>query len=208
MGDEAEIRLGGETHAGDGDEERGSQQSPLQGRAAFIQNWSWESVRSFNRGACERGKAQHGDNPETHRQVQAHWEKVQTEILTLGEALDFLRQCHKDAPFLFFNGNTFAEIARRILDVVFFEFPIVRRREAASLAAHYVAGVLDKSAMEDGLTTLAQLASFAPGDMVKSLRGHLSGKVIRILPDGRLLCRTASGAEISALPESLIKVTP
>lgn len=36
-------------------------------------------------------------------------------------------------PFLFFNGNTFAEVARRTIDLLLADFPIGRRREAASL---------------------------------------------------------------------------
>src|SRR6266849_4277405 len=33
----------------------------------------------------------------------------------------------------FLNGNTFGEIARRVIDAIFIEFPLGRRREAASL---------------------------------------------------------------------------
>ena len=82
--------------------------------------------------------------------------------LTLGDTLDFLLECHRSAPFLFFNANTFGEIARRIVDAIFIEFPLARRREASSLAAHYVAGVLDRESMEDGLRDLAELADFKP----------------------------------------------
>src|SRR5437879_6003957 len=119
MADEAEIRPGREADAGNGDGERAGQQSPLQGRAAFIKNWDWESVASFNRGSCERGKAQFGHNSETHDPVRQRWETLRLQTLTLGEALDFLFQCHCQAPFLFFNGNTFGEIARRIVDALF-----------------------------------------------------------------------------------------
>jgi hypothetical protein len=127
--------------------------------------------------------------------------------MTLGEALDFLFQCHRGAPFLFFNGNTFGEIARRILDAVFIEFPLARRREAASLAAHYVAGVLDRQSMESGLVALADLVDFHPGDRVKTLRGSMRGLILRLLPDGRVVWRAHSGAELTALPESLLRET-
>jgi hypothetical protein len=126
--------------------------------------------------------------------------------LTLGETLDFLLECHRSAPFLFFNGNTFGEIARRILDAIFVEFPLGRRREAASLAAHYVAGVLDRQALEEGLSGLAELAIFKTGDRVRTLRGSARGVIIRLLPDGRVVWkpeRTAS--ELTALPESLCR---
>ena len=205
MSDETEIRPGRESDAGDGDGKRAGEQSPLQGRAAFIKNWDWQFVTSFNRGACERGKAQFGHNSEAHAQVRQRWETVHPQILTLGEALDFLFQCHRSAPFLFFNGNTFGEIARRIVDAVFVEFPLARRREAGSLAAHYVAGVLGRKSMETGLIVLSELADFKPGDRVKTLRGSMHGTILRVLPDGRVVWRADSGAELTGLPESLIR---
>lgn len=205
MSDEAKIRPRRKSDARDGDGKRAGEQSPLQGRAAFIKNWNWQFVTGFNQGSCERGKAQFGHNSEAHAQVQKRWETLRPQILTLGEALDFLLQCHRAAPFLFFNGNTFGEIARRIVDAVFIEFPLARRREAASLAAHYVAGVLDRKSMESGLVALGELADFKPGDGVKTLKGSMSGTIVRVLPDGRVVWRADSGAELTALPESLIR---
>ena len=206
MSDEIEIRSSREGDAGDGDGERAGEQSPLQGRAAFIKNWDWQFVASFNRGACERGKAQFGHNSEAYERVRQRWETVHPKTLTLGEALNFLLQCHRAAPFLFFNGNTFGEIARRMVDAIYVEFPLSRRREAGSLAAHFVAGVLDGKSMESGLITLAQLADFKPGDRVQTLRGSMSGTIVRVEPDGRVVWRADSGAELTALPESLLKV--
>src|SRR6266849_7211579 len=133
MPDETEIRPGGEDHAGDAHGERAGQQSPLQGRAAFIKNWDWQLVASLNRGSCHRGKALHGNNSKTHERVRQRWDERRPRELTLGETLDFLLECHRSAPFLFFNGNTFGEIARRVSDAIFIEFPLGRRREAASL---------------------------------------------------------------------------
>ena len=205
MSDEAEIRPRRETDAGNADGQRGGEQSPLQGRAAFIKNWDWQLVTSLNRGSCDRGKAQFGNNSETHDRVRQRWETLCAQSLTLGEVLDFLFQCHRDAPFLFFNGNTFGEIARRILDAVFIEFPLGRRREAASLAAHFVAGVLDRQSLESGLVALGELADFQPGDRVKTLRSSMSGTILHVLPDGRVVWRVDSGVELTALPESLMR---
>jgi hypothetical protein len=206
MDDETQVRPGGKDHSGNADGIGSEQHSPLQGRAAFIQNWNWELVVGLNRGACERGKAQHGYNSETHGKVQGRWEKRQKEELTLGQLLDFLLQCHRSAPFLFFNGNTFGEIARRVVDAVFIEFPIGRRREAASVSAHYVAGVLDRDALVSGLNSLAKLSQFKAGDRIKTLRGSAQGVVVRIMKDGRIVWKpNRSTAELIALPESLVK---
>ena len=115
-------------------------------------------------------------------------------------------RCHRAAPSLFFNGNTFGEIARRITDAIFIEFPHSRRREASSLAAHYVAGILDRESMEKGLIVLANLAEFNVGDRVKTLRGSTKGAVVKLKKDGRLVWRPDGGkTELTSLTESLIR---
>jgi hypothetical protein len=207
MGDEAALRSGGEFDAGDAEGKHSGEQSPLQGRASFLKNWDWQLVIGLNRGSCDRGKAQHGYNSETHEKVRREWEELRQRELNLGELLDFLRRCHRNAPFLFFNGNTFGEIGRRVVDAVFTEFPLGRRREASSLAAHYVAGVLDRKPMEAGLISLASTADFQPGDPVRTLRDSTRGKVTRRLDDGRVGWRPdGSTSELIALPESLLPV--
>src|SRR6266516_1799854 len=118
------------------------EQSPLQARAQFLKNRSWELVVGLNRGACARGSAQHGQNSESHGAVEAEWRRRQTEAASLAETIEFLRQCHRRAPFLFFNGNTFADVGRTIVDFIFADLPAVRRREVMSAVAHYIAGVL------------------------------------------------------------------
>jgi hypothetical protein len=206
MPDEAANRPARKADSSDGSGGRGGEHSPLQARAAFIQNWSWESVVSFNRGACERGRAQHGHNPETHGKVHKEWEETRVQALTLLEVLDFLLRCHRAAPFLFFNGNTFAEIARRLIDVLFAELPLARRREAASLAAHYVAGVLDRDSMTQGIRALGEAINFQTGDRVRTLKGSRRGVVRRILPDGRIVwAPDGNRTELVALPESLLR---
>jgi hypothetical protein len=129
--------------------------------------------------------------------------------LSFGETLQALRACHRAAPFLFFNGNTFAELARQATTALMAEFGTARRREAASLAAHFVAGVLDWEPLRDGLSSLREAPDFKPDDGVRTFRGSLTGRVIRVLPDGRIAFRAdATGAEMIATPESLLRRTP
>jgi hypothetical protein len=138
--------------------------------------------------------------------LRKRWrEGVKTER-TLLETLGWLRSYHRKAPFLFFNGNTFAEIARTLIDAFFAEFPHARRRQAASLAAHYVAGVLDGKFIVSAIASLAEKGDLKPGDRIKTLKGSVTGKIVRVLSDGRVVWRADSGAELIALPESLLKV--
>ena len=207
MPDEAARGSAEKADSGDAQAERHDEHSPLQTRAAFIHNWDWQSIIGLNRAACERGRAQHGYNQETHEKVRDQWEEKRKQALTLLETLDFLYRCHKSAPFLFFNGNTFAEIARRLVDVLFADLSRGRRRQADSLAAHYVAGVLDRESMISGVTSLLESDEFAAGDRVKTLKGSLHGTVRKILADGRIAWQPdANETELIALPESLLRL--
>lgn len=180
------------------------EQSPLQTRAAFLKNWDWQLVVSLNRAACARSGAQHGPNPQVGDSCAQLWEQKRLTESSLLEAWEFLRNLHKSAPFLFFNGNTFADIGRRLADALFADLPSVRRRELASAVAHYIAGVLDRESMIAAVESLCESATFAPGDRVQTLRGSTSGTVVRILEDGRISWKPdGSGIELIALPESL-----
>jgi hypothetical protein len=71
---------------------------------------------------------------ETHPAVAREWDEQRRRSCSLGETLDFLRACHRRAPFLFFNGNTFADIGRRLATALFAELPAGRLREVTSSA--------------------------------------------------------------------------
>jgi hypothetical protein len=105
---------------------------------------------------------------------------------------------------LFFNGNTFADIARQVSAVIFAEVPTLRRRELISAVAHYVAGVLDREAMIAMVNGLWRSSQLSAGDRVRTLRGTLRGVIVRVLEDGRVAWRPDGHArELMALPESL-----
>jgi hypothetical protein len=206
MGDETSLRSGDEGDAEDGARRSAGEPASLQGRAPFLSNWDWQSVVRINERLCRGGRAQHGKNSETHAQCEKEWREGSGKERTLLETLDWLRSYHRKAPFLFFNGNTFAEIARTLTDALFAEFPRGRRREAASLAAHYVAGVLDREPVTEGICSLAEAADFKPGDRVRTLKGSVRGVVRKILRDGRIAWKPDGGdAELMALPESLLR---
>ncbi len=115
-----------------------------------------------------------------------------------------MRAYHRRAPFLFFNGNTFADIARGLAVLLFSELPAVRLKQATSAVAHYVAGVLDREAMVEIVEALCRSADLKPGDRVKTLRGSLHGVILHMMDDGRVVWRPDGAlADLIALPESL-----
>jgi hypothetical protein len=207
MADETSLRPGDESNAENGAAGGTGESASLQGRAPLLANWDWQSVIRINERLCRGSRAQHGQNSETHARCEKQWSEGSGQERSLPETLDWLRSFHRKAPFLFFNGNTFAEIARTLTDALFAEFPRGRRREAASLAAHYVAGVLDREPVIQGIVSLAEAAEFKPGDRVKTMKGSLRGVVRKILPDGRVAwLPDGHDAELTALPESLLRL--
>jgi hypothetical protein len=206
MSDETAI---GSAEAPDGGRHLGGgrrESASLQSRAQFLQNWSWSSVTEINGGLCDRGQAQRGVNSETYAAVGQDWEKNRASELTLLETFQFLKSCHRRAPFLFFNGNTFAEIGRALANALFSDLPFLRRKETSSAVAHFITGVLDLNLMIDAIESLCQAANLAPGDRVKTLRGSTHGIVLRLLSDGRVVWRPdGRKSELLALPESLLR---
>src|SRR6266850_3477299 len=147
MSDETEIGSAGASDGGRCPGRSRGQPAPLQSRAKFLQNWNWLSVAQINSGLCERGRAQRGFNSETHAAVAEEWEKHRASALTLLETFQFLKSCHRRAPFLFFNGNTFSEIGRALANALFSDLPLHRRKEASSAVAHFITGVLEQDLM-------------------------------------------------------------
>lgn len=206
MPDEIATGSAGAPNGGGHQEGRDGISSPLQTRAEFLKNWSWQSVISINRGTCERSRAQHGINSETGVACAKEWQDLQQKTLSLAHLLDQLRIFHKRAPFLFFNGNTFATIARELALALFSDLPPVRKRETASAMAHYIAGVLDRDSMVQIVEALCDSADWKSGDRVKTMRGTTHGVIVKILEDGRVVWKPdGSDSQLMGLPESLVR---
>ena len=123
----------------------------------------------------------------------------------MAETLDGLRSYHRRAPFLFFNGNTFATIGRELALALFSDLAPGRKREVSSIMGHYIAGVLDRESMTALVEGLCEAADYKTGDRVKTMRGSMTGTIVRVLPDGHVVWRADSGSELTCLPESLIR---
>src|SRR5438132_2113541 len=86
MADETEIRPSGAPERRGPSRGGPGEQSPLQARAQFLKNRSWELVVSLNRGACARGGAQHGFNRETQEACAREWAEKKQRILSAANA--------------------------------------------------------------------------------------------------------------------------
>jgi hypothetical protein len=171
-----------------------------------MRSWGWEVVIHLNQRSCQQRRTQFGHSPGVHELVRQRWEFRQAQEFTLGEALDFLFECHRAAPFLFYNDATFGEIARQMVEAFLVEFPPSRRREAAFLAAHYVGGCLDRESMAMSLEALTEVADLKPGERVRTFRGSAHGVVLELWPDGRVVWQPdGTSAELIVSAESLLR---
>ena len=108
-------------------------------KKAWLAKFSWQFVTNLNAQLCESGEAFHGPTSDGHDEGETLWDTTHAQELSIHEAIELCRRCHKIAPFCFFNGNTFAAIIKLALQSA----PISDFREKyifVSVAAHIVAG--------------------------------------------------------------------
>ena len=106
---------------------------------AWLADVPWEMVVWQNEQLCKAKHAHHGPTSEGHENCKAIWEISRMLPMSLDEMVELCRRCHRLAPFTNYNGNTFAAIARSMIEVL--ELPSNTAFLARSLAGHIVAGV-------------------------------------------------------------------
>ncbi len=104
----------------------------------WLAPFDWKIVTEINRGLCSQKNALHKPTSDGHEPAKILWEKNQFAELSLTDALQVCLQCHRLAPFCFYNGNTFAAIARDLIE----ELQLAANKSfiLRSIAGHIVAG--------------------------------------------------------------------
>ena len=95
---------------------------------------------TINAGLCKQKNALHKPTSEVYKPAQKLWETSRERELSLRETLDICRQCHKLAPFCFYNGNTFAAIGRTMIQDLPRKMSPVKAHGFRSVVGHYIAG--------------------------------------------------------------------
>ncbi len=111
--------------------------------APWLAPFSWQIVTAQNAVLCHARNALHKPTSDGYEDTRTLWESRYLESIPLEDAVDLCRQCHRLAPFCFYNGNTFASIIAlviRTMDLPPDEAVVVR-----SLAGHIVAGVASEA---------------------------------------------------------------
>jgi hypothetical protein len=109
----------------------------------LVKSWladvPWDLVIFQNASLCQAKNALHKPTSDGYEATKTLWETRHLETMSLMEAVDLCRKCHRMAPFCFYNGNTFAAIARSMVEPL--GLPAAEAAILRSLAGHIVAGV-------------------------------------------------------------------
>jgi hypothetical protein len=112
-------------------------------RTAWLEAFTWELVIAANAALCRAKGALHQRTSDGYEPARKLWESRHQQALWLDEAVDLCRQCHRRAPFCNFNGNTFAAIARQLIQRL--RLPADEAHIVRSWAGHIVAGTADEA---------------------------------------------------------------
>jgi hypothetical protein len=88
---------------------------------------------------CMVKNALHKPTSDGHDATRELWEARYREPMSLEDAVNLCRRCHRMAPFCFYNGNTFVAVIRDVISKL--ALPPTEAAAARSLAGHIVAGV-------------------------------------------------------------------
>lgn len=105
----------------------------------WLRDVPWEAVIELNRALCSAGGYQHGLTREGRQTAAEAWADLSGTPLEFADLCMRLREFHRRAPFLFYNGNTFAAIARQLVSEL--RLSPDARYVVRQIAGHCVAGV-------------------------------------------------------------------
>jgi hypothetical protein len=120
----------------------------------WLEPFSWPAVTDNNAAICKAKSALHKPTSDGHEPARQLWENARARDISLIEALDICRECHRLAPFCFYNGNTFAGIARAMI------YPLLQKLDAPTAltvrntVGHYVAGTIGRVEIQQVVKSL------------------------------------------------------
>lgn len=120
----------------------------------WLKDWPWNTVVAINAALCKEKRALHKPTSEGYKPAEKLWKESSKLELTLREVFDVCRQCHKLAPFCFYNGNTFVAVGRTLIQDLLHKLPPVKAHSFRSVVGHYIAGTAGASELRKALDDL------------------------------------------------------
>ena len=124
-------------------------------RRGWLHPFTWAVIVETNRQLCLPKGALHKPTSDGYEPTRQLWETLHRTEMTLAEATDLCRRCHRLAPFCNFNGNTFVAVIRRVIADL--ALPAAQAAALRSLAGHIVAGTARSEEQAAFAETLDQL---------------------------------------------------
>jgi hypothetical protein len=106
----------------------------------WLKDWPWDTVVTINARLCKEKNALHKPTSDGYAPTHELWKSSRKRDLTLREVFDICRECHRLAPFCFYNGNTFAAIGRTLIQDLLKKMSPVKAHTFRSIVGHYIAG--------------------------------------------------------------------
>ena len=102
----------------------------------------WDSVLAVNKALCLAQKHEPEFNTQGLEATRQLWQGAVARTLSLKEVLDLCRQCRELGPFTFNNGNTFAAVARTLVEDCLKSLPPVEAQIVRTTVGHYIVGLV------------------------------------------------------------------
>jgi hypothetical protein len=112
----------------------------------WLDQFDWQFVTATNEALCRPKNALHKPASDGHEKARELWERNFRRAMSLAEAVDLCRECHRLAPFCNFNGNTFVALIRNV--ALRLKFPPDRAHAVRSWMGHFVAGTATPEEMQ------------------------------------------------------------
>lgn len=111
----------------------------------------WDSVLAVNKALCQAQKFESLNDAKGYEPARRLWEKSVEKSMSLPEALDICHDCHALGPFTFNNGNTFAAIARTLVEEQLKLVPPVEAQILRTTMCHYIVGLIGRKELQQVL---------------------------------------------------------
>ncbi len=126
-------------------------------KRAWLSSFPWPFIVEINRQICLPKGALHRETTDGYETTRTLWEASYLVEMSLAEATELCRRCHRLAPFCNFNGNTFVAVIRELIAAL--PLPPDQATLLRSLAGHIVAGIATPEEQAAFQTVLSEIAA-------------------------------------------------
>jgi hypothetical protein len=134
----------------------------IQEKKQWLLDVTWDLIQNTNRTLCQAQKLEPLVNERKLAKARELWERAGEKSITLLEAMETCRKAFEQTPFTFNNGNTFATVARGLVEDYLRNAPAVESQIIRTTISHYVAGTIGRKEIEQVLAQLAFVLAKSP----------------------------------------------